>query len=67
VDLFRVSQLVGGAETFTAEQKTSLKATSSKVVKHEKTWSYNQHSFIPFTFDTFSFLAPDTIDLLQGW
>jgi hypothetical protein len=35
------------------------------VVKHEKTCSENQHAFIPFAFDTFGFLAPDVVDLLQ--
>ncbi|MCH86851.1 auxilin-like protein, partial [Trifolium medium] len=59
VDLTGVSPLVGlRAETFTMRQ-TALKATSSKVAKHEKAYSNNQHAFIPFAFDTFSFLAPD--------
>jgi hypothetical protein len=35
------------------------------VVKHEKACSDNQHAFIPFAFDTFGFLAPDVVDLLQ--
>jgi hypothetical protein len=42
-----------------------LKAVSNKVVKHEKACSDNQHVFIPFAFDTFRFLAPVVVDLLQ--
>jgi hypothetical protein len=42
-----------------------LKATSCKVVKHEKTCFDNQHAFIPFVFDTFDFLAPETVSLLH--
>jgi len=33
--------------------------------KHEKVCSNNQHAFIPFTFDTFGFLAPEVVDLLH--
>jgi hypothetical protein len=43
----------------------ALKATSSKVEKHEKVCSDNQHVFISFAFDTFGFLAPETVDLLK--
>ncbi|KAK2412773.1 hypothetical protein QL285_047934 [Trifolium repens] len=65
VDLTGASPLVGlGTETFNAGQ-TSLKAVSCKVVKHEKTCSDNQHAFIPFAFDTFGFLAPETVSLLH--
>jgi hypothetical protein len=28
-------------------------------------FNYNQHVFIPFVFDTFEFLAPETINLLK--
>jgi hypothetical protein len=35
------------------------------VAKHEKVCSDNQHAFIPFAFDTFSFLAPEAVDLLH--
>jgi hypothetical protein len=45
--------------------RAALKAASSKMVKHEKTSSGNQHVFIPFAFDTFVFLAPKTINLLK--
>jgi hypothetical protein len=45
--------------------QTSLKAASSKMVKHEKACSDNQHVFIPFAFDTFDFLAPEAVDLLK--
>ena len=38
---------------------------SSKVVKHEKTCSDNQHVFISFVFDTFGFLAAEVLDLLR--
>jgi hypothetical protein len=54
-----VSPLIGlGTKTFTVGQ-ADLKAASCKVAKHEKTCSYNQHTFIPFAFDTFGFLAPE--------
>jgi hypothetical protein len=46
-------------------KKEGFKATSSKMVKHEKADSDNQHAFIPFAFDTFGFLAPEAADLLK--
>jgi hypothetical protein len=49
---------------FTVGQ-TALKAASSKVVKHERACSNNQHVFIPFAFDTFGFLAPDVVNILK--
>jgi len=65
VDLTGVSPLVGlGVGPFTVGQ-TALKAALSKVAKHEKACSDNQHAFIPFTFDTFGFLAPEAVDLLH--
>jgi len=65
VDLTGVSPLVGlGVGPFTVGH-TALKAASSKVAKHEKTCSDNQHAFIPFAFDTFGFLAPEAVDLLH--
>jgi len=65
VDLTGVSPLVGlGVGPFTVGQAT-LKVASSKVAKHEKTCSDNQHTFIPFAFDTFDFLAPEAVDLLH--
>ncbi|MCI11580.1 auxilin-like protein [Trifolium medium] len=64
VDLTRVSPLVGlRTETFTVGQAT-LKVDSSKVAKHEKTCTHNQHAFISFAFDTFDFLAPEVVSLL---
>jgi hypothetical protein len=45
--------------------RAALKAASSKMTKHEKTCSKNQHAFIPFVFDTFGFLAPEAVDLLK--
>jgi hypothetical protein len=35
------------------------------VTKHEKSFSDNQHAFIPFVFDTFDFLAPGVVDILK--
>jgi len=64
-DLTGVSPLMGlGVGSFTVGQ-AALKVASSKVAKHEKTCSDNQHVFIPFAFDTFGFLAPDVVDLLH--
>ncbi|KAL4564267.1 hypothetical protein LXL04_028325 [Taraxacum kok-saghyz] len=51
-------------EGFTMGQ-TVLKAASCKVMKHEKACIENQHVFIPFVFDTFGFLAPEAVDLLN--
>ncbi|KAK2368629.1 hypothetical protein QL285_081812 [Trifolium repens] len=45
--------------------QAALKAASSKVTKHEKSFSDNQHAFIPFVFDTFDFLAPGVVDILK--
>ena len=65
VDLTGVSPLVRlGVGPFTVGQ-TALKTASSKVAKHEKACSDNQHVFISFAFDTFGFLAPDDVDLLH--
>jgi hypothetical protein len=61
VDLTGVSQLVGlWVGNFTVGQ-TALKAASSKMVKHEKACSDNQHVFILFVIDTFGFLAPEFV------
>jgi hypothetical protein len=46
-------------------RQAALKAASSKIVKHEKACSDNQHAFIPFAFDTFEFLAPDAVAILK--
>nr|GFA95879.1 putative exostosin-like protein [Tanacetum cinerariifolium] len=65
VDLTGVSPLVGlRGRGFTAGQ-AALKAASGKVAKHEKACIENQHVFIPFTFDTFGFLAPEAVELLS--
>jgi hypothetical protein len=45
--------------------RAALKAASSKMVKHEKACSDNQHVFILFAFDTFDFLAPEAVELLN--
>lgn len=60
MDLNMVSSLVGlKTNDFTVGQ-ISLEVVSSKLKKYEKTCSYIQHTFIPFAFDTFGFIAPDT-------
>jgi hypothetical protein len=51
-------------ETFIVGQ-TTFKVASSKIVKHEKTCSDNQHIFIQFAFVTFRFLTPKVVSLLQ--
>ncbi|GJZ74182.1 putative reverse transcriptase domain-containing protein [Tanacetum coccineum] len=43
----------------------ALKAASCKVTKHEKACIKNQHVFVPFAFDTFGFLAPEALELLN--
>ncbi|MFS7983854.1 hypothetical protein Hanom_Chr11g00979541 [Helianthus anomalus] len=60
---FSISKDVGGS-VFTVGQ-AALKAASGKVTKHEKACLDKQHVFIPFAFDTFSFLAPEAVDLLS--
>ncbi|MCI39268.1 auxilin-like protein, partial [Trifolium medium] len=58
VDLAEVFPLVGlTTENFTLGH-TTLKVASSKVAKHERAHSDNQHVLLPFAFDTFGFLAP---------
>ncbi|GJT42120.1 hypothetical protein Tco_0941985 [Tanacetum coccineum] len=65
VDLTGVSPLVGlSSRSFTMGQ-AALKAVSCKVTKHEKACIENQHVFIPFAFDTFGFLAPNAVKLLN--
>ncbi|KAL6502565.1 hypothetical protein OROHE_024570 [Orobanche hederae] len=65
VDLTGVSPLVGLRDGGFTVGQAALKAASSKVVKHEKACSDNQHALIPFAFDTFGFLSPEAVDLLQ--
>nr|GEY72894.1 putative reverse transcriptase domain-containing protein [Tanacetum cinerariifolium] len=65
VDLIGVSPLVGlSSRSFTAG-RAALKAASGNVTKHEKACIENQHVFIPFAFDIFGFLAPETVELLS--
>ncbi|GJT40223.1 hypothetical protein Tco_0940088 [Tanacetum coccineum] len=65
VDLTGVSPLVGlSSHGFIASQ-AALKAASCKVTKHKKTYIKNQHVFISFAFDTFGFLAPEAVELLN--
>ena len=62
--LIGVSVLVGlGARSFTMGQAAYI-VTSSKMTKHDKMGYDNQHIFIIFFFYTFSFLAPEVVDLL---
>jgi hypothetical protein len=46
-------------------RQATLKIISYKVAKHEKTCKDNQHAFIQFAFDTFDFLAPEVVSLMQ--
>lgn len=43
----------------------ALKNASCKLEKHKKTFMENQHIFIFFSCDTFSFLAVGVIELLN--
>ncbi|CAK8572934.1 unnamed protein product [Lathyrus sativus] len=65
VGLTGASSLVGFRSVGFFVGQTALKAALSKVVKREKMYFDNQHAFMPFAFDTFGFLAPETMDLLQ--
>nr|GEV75486.1 copia-type polyprotein [Tanacetum cinerariifolium] len=65
VDLTGVSPLMGlSSQSFTVGQ-TALKAASCKVTKHKKACIKNQHVFVPLAFDTFGFLAPKAVELLN--
>nr|GEV27450.1 putative reverse transcriptase domain-containing protein [Tanacetum cinerariifolium] len=48
-----------------ADVLAALKVGSCEVTKHEKTCVKNQHVFIPFAYDTFIFLAPEAVELLN--
>jgi hypothetical protein len=66
VNLTKISPLTElRVETSIVEQ-LALKATSSKVAKHEKTCFDNQHTFISCAFDTFGFLALEIVNVLQS-
>ncbi|KAK2381131.1 hypothetical protein QL285_068765 [Trifolium repens] len=65
VDLTGVSSLVGLTTGDFTVGRAALNAASSKVAKHERACSDNQHAFIPFAFDTFGFLAPDVVTILK--
>ncbi|KAK2420855.1 hypothetical protein QL285_031545 [Trifolium repens] len=60
-DLTGVSPLVGLTTRDFAVGQAALKAASSKVAKHERVCSENQHVFIPFAFETFGFLASEAL------
>jgi hypothetical protein len=63
--LIGVSPLVVlGVGDFTVGQE-ALKVGSSKMIKYENACFDNQHVFIPFAFDNFDFLTPETVDLLK--
>nr|GFA48490.1 putative reverse transcriptase domain-containing protein [Tanacetum cinerariifolium] len=64
VDLTRVSLLMGLSSRGFTTGHAALKVALCKVTKHEKACIENQHVFIPFAFDTFGFLAPETLELL---
>jgi hypothetical protein len=61
VDLTGVSPYVGLRVGDFTVGWAALKTASSKMVKHERTCSDNQHMFISFAFDTFGFLAPEAV------
>nr|GEV62289.1 auxilin-like protein [Tanacetum cinerariifolium] len=64
-NLIELSPLVGlSSQGFTVGQ-AALKAASRKVTKHKKSCIEKQHVFIPFKFDNFSFLALETVELLN--
>ncbi|GJX36638.1 hypothetical protein Tco_0248195 [Tanacetum coccineum] len=65
VNLIGVSPLVGLSSQGFIVGQAALKAASCKVTKHEKTCIESQHVFIPFAFDTFGFLAPETVELFN--
>jgi hypothetical protein len=65
MDLTGVSPLVGLTTGDFTVGHAALEAASSKVVKHERVCSENQHVFIRFAFDTFGFLAPEPVDILK--
>ncbi|KAL5717423.1 ditrans,polycis-polyprenyl diphosphate synthase [(2E,6E)-farnesydiphosphate specific] [Ranunculus cassubicifolius] len=45
--------------------QAAVRAATVKLEKHEAACASNQHVFIPFAFDTFGFLAPDSVQLLN--
>ncbi|GJX19768.1 hypothetical protein Tco_0222445 [Tanacetum coccineum] len=65
LDSTGVSPLVGLSSRGFTVGRAALKAASSKLTKHRKTCIKNQHVFIPFTFDTFGFLASEAVELLN--
>ncbi|MCI02441.1 auxilin-like protein, partial [Trifolium medium] len=65
VDLTGVSSLVGLATGDFTVGQTTLKAASSKVVKHGGACADNEHVFIHFAFDIFDFLAPEAMNILK--
>nr|GEZ31834.1 auxilin-like protein [Tanacetum cinerariifolium] len=65
VNLTRISPLVDlSSRGFTVRQ-AALKAVLCKVTKYKKACIKNQHVFVPFAFDTFGFLAPEAMELLN--
>lgn len=65
VDFTGVSPLVGLRTRGFNKRHATLKTISCKVVKHEKACCNNQHTFIPFAYDTFNFRALEVVILLQ--
>ncbi|GJT00103.1 hypothetical protein Tco_0821272 [Tanacetum coccineum] len=59
-----LTDLMDGRSTLRSAD-SALKASSCKVTKHDKACIENQHVFVPFAFDAFSFLAPEAVELLN--
>ena len=47
------------------DEQAALNAAAGKVIKYENLYMENQDLFIQFAFDTFGFLAPDVVELLN--
>ena len=45
--------------------RVSQLGIACKVVKHENACIANEYVFVPFAFDTFGFLAPEAVELLN--
>nr|GFA37923.1 putative reverse transcriptase domain-containing protein [Tanacetum cinerariifolium] len=65
VNLTRISPLVGFSSRGFTVRQAALKAVLCKVTKYKKACIKNQHVFVPFAFDTFGFLAPEAVKLLN--
>ena len=61
----RVFPLVGLRSVGFTAGHAALKADVCKVAKHENACIEDQHVFVPFAFDTFGFLTPEVVELLN--